>query len=172
MTCARCAKENEADSLFCRYCGASLANPADRRLARIPAAGKIAGVCAGLAAYFNTDVTLVRLVWTVLSIIPGALIGGVIAYAAAWLLMPVAAVPPVATVTARRLVRPADRKIAGVCAAFARFFGLDPTLVRLLWVILSVYPGAIVGGALVYVVAWLIIPSEENVPLSAAPSPA
>jgi phage shock protein PspC (stress-responsive transcriptional regulator) len=117
-------------------------------------------VCAGLADYFNTDVTLVRLLWVALSIVPGVIVGGVIAYAFAWLLMPPgisvhAATPP------RRLVRPiADRKIGGVCAGAAQFIGVDATVVRLLWVVLSIYPGAIVCGVLFYVVAWLIIPSE------------
>ena len=57
---------------------------------RIPDEGKFAGVCAGLAAYFDTDVTIVRLVWVILSIIPGVFIGGLVAYIAAWILTPVA----------------------------------------------------------------------------------
>ena len=51
-----------------------------RRLVRRPAEGKIAGVCAGLADYFNTDVALVRAAWVVLSIWPGAIVLGVVAY--------------------------------------------------------------------------------------------
>jgi phage shock protein C len=47
-------------------------------------------VCAGLAAYFDADVTIVRLVWVILSIVPGVLIGGPLAYVAAWVLTPVA----------------------------------------------------------------------------------
>ena len=57
---------------------------------RLPDEGKVAGVCAGLAAYFDTDVTIVRLVWVILSIIPGVFIGGLVAYIAAWILTPVA----------------------------------------------------------------------------------
>lgn len=49
---------------------------APRRLVRLPADGKVAGVCAGLAAYFEADVTLIRLVWVVLSIVPGGIVGG------------------------------------------------------------------------------------------------
>src|SRR5215510_9623916 len=63
-------------------------NPPRRRLVRRPAEGKIGGVCAGLADYFNTDVALVRAAWVVLSIWPGAVVLGVLAYLAAWLLMP------------------------------------------------------------------------------------
>jgi len=64
-----------------------------RRLERLPGRGKIAGVCAGIAAYLETDVALVRAIWVLLSLVPGAIVGGVLAYAAAWLLMPVSLIP-------------------------------------------------------------------------------
>ena len=141
-----------------------------RRLERIPEHGKIAGVCAGMAAYFETDVTLVRTLWVVLSLVPGALIGGALAYAAAWMLMPVSLIS-VAAVPPKRLVRPqADRTIGGVCAAIARYFSVDVTAVRLLWVVLSIYPGAIILGVLAYSIAWFIIPSEPLPVERAAPS--
>ncbi|HEU5257102.1 MAG TPA: PspC domain-containing protein, partial [Vicinamibacterales bacterium] len=90
-------------------------NPPRRRLVRRPAEGKIGGVCAGLADYFNTDVALVRAAWVVLSIWPGAVVLGVIAYLAAWLLMPRAESVDVASAAPQpRLVRShADRRIAG-----------------------------------------------------------
>jgi phage shock protein C len=60
-------------------------------------------------------------------------------------------------------VRPvAQRKIGGVCAGVAQFLDVDATLVRLLWVILSIYPGALVCGVVFYLIAWLIIPSEPG----------
>jgi phage shock protein C len=140
-----------------------------RRLERIPEQGKLAGVCAGLAAYLDTDVVLVRALWVLLTIVPGALIGGVLAYAAAWLLMPVG-IAAAAPRLSRQVVRPhAGRKIAGVCAGLARYFDLDPTLVRLVWVILSIYPGAIVLGVIAYLIAWFIIPSEPHAPMEPAP---
>jgi phage shock protein C len=43
---------------------------------------KIAGVCGGLAEYFEVDATAIRLLWVVLSIFFGAILGGVIAYLA------------------------------------------------------------------------------------------
>lgn len=172
MTCQRCTREIEADSTYCRFCGARAGAGAGRRLVRLPEQGKIAGVCAGIATYFDTDVSLVRLLWVIFSIIPGALIGGVIVYGAAWLLMATAATP-VSAVAPERLVRPADdRKIAGVCGGLARYFHADPTFVRLAWVILTIYPCAIIFGVIAYIAAWLIIPSEPSAPLHPAPSPA
>ncbi len=67
----------------------------------------------------------------------------------------------VAGVVARqRLVRPRNgRKIAGVCVGFAEYFGLDVTLVRVLWVVCTLF-GALVLGVVAYVVAWIIVPEE------------
>jgi phage shock protein PspC (stress-responsive transcriptional regulator) len=139
-----------------------------RRLERIPAQGKIAGVCAGIANYLDTDVVLVRALWVLLSIVPGTIIGGVLAYAAAWMLMPESATP-VASPIAKRLVRPQfDRKVAGVCAGLARYFSVDVTLVRLIWVVLSIYPGVLILGVLAYAIAWFVIPAEPDIPMQPA----
>ena len=137
-----------------------------RRLTRSRTNGKIAGVCAGLAEYFDVDVVLVRAAWVVLSIVPGAIIGGVIAYIAAWLVMP-EPVEQISVPPPRRLTRSTtDKKIAGICGGLAEYFGVDATPIRLLWVILSILCGAVVGGVIAYVIAWLIIPRPTGVSLS------
>jgi phage shock protein PspC (stress-responsive transcriptional regulator) len=142
-----------------------------RRLERVPAEGKIAGVCAGIAAYLNTDVALVRVLWILLSLVPGALIGGLIAYIAAWLLMPVSLAPAVSPLSRRVARSQTDRKIAGVCAGLARYFDLDVTAVRLIWVVLSIYPGAIILGVIAYAIAWFVIPAEPHLPMAPAAQP-
>jgi phage shock protein C len=137
---------------------------------RVPDEGKIAGVCAGLAAYFDLDVTVVRLAWVILSIIPGVFIGGLVAYAAAWILTPVAASQGQG-LPGKHLTRSvADKQIAGVCGGLAEYFGLDATMVRLVAVILAVYPGAIIGGIVVYLIAWFIMPSGPVASLQPASS--
>jgi len=61
----------------------------------------------------------------------------------------------------KRLVRvQKDKKIAGVCAGFAAYFNIDPTLVRLLWIFLTLVGGA---GIIVYLIAWMIMPLEDSV---------
>jgi phage shock protein PspC (stress-responsive transcriptional regulator) len=132
----------------------------------------IAGVCAGIADYLNTDVTWVRLAWVVLSIVPGAIIGGVIAYIAAWVLMPEGGLTQRAVIGGRRLLRSTtDRKIAGVCGGLAEYLSVDPTLVRLAVVVLAIYPGAIVCGIIGYAIAWAIIPEAPPLPFN-PPAPA
>jgi phage shock protein C len=52
-----------------------------------------------------------------------------------------------------------NRVIAGVCAGLAHHFGLDVTLVRALYVLISILSAAF-PGILVYVILWLVIPEE------------
>jgi len=133
-----------------------------RRLVRVTGDEKIAGVCAGIADYLDVDVTLVRALWLALSIVPGAVIGGIVAYALAWMVMPAGQATRVAL--GHRLVRSAsDAKVAGVCGGVADYFGVDSTLVRVAWIVLSVMPGAVVGGLLVYLAAWFIVPKAPTV---------
>jgi len=139
-----------------------------RRLTRSKTNGKVAGVCAGIADYFEVDVVLVRAAWVVLSIVPGALIGGLLAYLAAWLVMPEATEPETVPLQ-RRLTRSAtDKKIAGICGGLAEYFGVDATAVRLLWCVLSIFGGAVVGGVIAYLLAWFIIPQAPAVVLPTA----
>src|SRR5260370_7282669 len=60
----------------------------------------------------------------------------------------------------KRLYRIRDgRVIAGVCAGLAAYFGVDPTLVRLAFALLTVFGGV---GVLLYLGAWLVIPDEVD----------
>lgn len=60
----------------------------------------------------------------------------------------------------RRLYRSRDdRVIAGVCAGLARYFNIDPVIVRVAAVVLIFFGGA---GALAYVAALLLVPDEQG----------
>lgn len=61
-----------------------------------------------------------------------------------------------------------DKKIAGVCGGLAEYLDVDATIVRLIWVALSVVPGGFVGGALAYLLAWFIIPKAPAFASTAA----
>lgn len=63
-------------------------------------------------------------------------------------------------VTDKRLARSAsDRKIAGVAAGVAHYFGLEPSLVRVAWVLSVLLAGA---GGLLYLVLWVVLPEEPD----------
>ena len=131
-----------------------------KRLYRNTSAGRIAGVCAGLAEYLDADVTFIRLLWIVLSIVPGAFIGGLVAYIAAWIIIPEAERASSERVRMRLTRSLTDRRIAGVCGGLAEYFHVDATVVRLLWAVLTIVPGAIIFGVIAYIVAWFIMPVE------------
>jgi phage shock protein C len=60
----------------------------------------------------------------------------------------------------KRLYRIRDgRIVAGVCAGLAAYFGVDPTLVRLAFALLTVFGGI---GVLLYLGAWVVIPDETD----------
>ncbi len=50
-----------------------------------------------------------------------------------------------------------DRKLCGVCAGVANYLNIDPTVVRLLWALITFVGGA---GVVAYVVCALVIPDE------------
>lgn len=52
-----------------------------------------------------------------------------------------------------------NKVIGGVCGGIGEYLGVDPTVVRLIFVIISFF-FAIIGGALLYLIAMFIIPSE------------
>lgn len=61
----------------------------------------------------------------------------------------------------RRLYRSEkNRIIAGVAGGLGEYFGIDPTIVRILFVILTVFGGS---GILLYLLLWVVIPSESDV---------
>jgi phage shock protein C len=83
-----------------------------------------------------------------------------------------AGAPAVAHVAApKRLMRSSrDKKIAGVCAGIAEYFDLDPTLVRVLWLIAIFFGGT---GFLLYVILWIVLPVAPATAAMAVPgSPA
>src|ERR1700723_3936563 len=78
MFCIKCGSELREQDRFCSACGAITARGTvpprypEARLSRPMSDAKIAGVCAGFARYFGLDVTLVRVLWVVITVFPMA----------------------------------------------------------------------------------------------------
>lgn len=51
-----------------------------------------------------------------------------------------------------------DKMIAGICGGLGKYFGLDPTILRLVFVLLMIFAGT---GLLAYLIMWLVIPYEN-----------
>jgi phage shock protein PspC (stress-responsive transcriptional regulator) len=54
---------------------------------------------------------------------------------------------------------PHDKMIAGVCGGIARWLGWDPTVVRILYILVSIFSVAF-PGILVYIILWIVMPEE------------
>jgi phage shock protein C len=91
MYCSNCGKNIGEFPVFCQFCGSRVApvppTPAGptRPFARYSADKKIAGVCGGVARYFDLDSSLVRAVWVLCALLGGT---GLLAYVILWIIMP------------------------------------------------------------------------------------
>ena len=63
----------------------------------------------------------------------------------------------------KKLCRTTERTIAGVCGGLAEYFGVDPVLVKIIFVVLSLAGGP---GIILYIILWLVMPECD----SAAPA--
>lgn len=61
---------------------------------------------------------------------------------------------------AKKLYLSDNKKIAGVCAGIAEYFDIDPTVVRLAWLISVICFGA---GILAYLLCWAIMPKRGDI---------
>lgn len=62
-----------------------------------------------------------------------------------------------------RLVRSeSERMLAGVCGGLGQHFGIDPSVVRIVFVLLAVFGGS---GVVLYLVLWLILPRSSGADL-------
>lgn len=57
----------------------------------------------------------------------------------------------------KRLTKSYDRKLCGVCGGFAEYFNIDPTLVRLVWLLFVLCVGT---GLLAYIIAAIVMPER------------
>jgi len=119
---------------------------------------KLGGVCGGLGAYFNIDPAFIRFLFIISLVCSMGLT--FILYLVGWILMPAG---PAAYIQpkGRQLYRSRkDRKIGGICAALARYFRIDPTWMRIAFVVVTLLTGFF-PGLVVYFLAGLAIPEKR-----------
>lgn len=59
----------------------------------------------------------------------------------------------------KKLYKSPDKKLCGVCSGIAEYFNIDPTLVRLAWVVFTLLGGS---GILAYIIAAIVMPSYNQ----------
>ena len=115
----------------------------------------IAGVASGLANYFSVDPIIFRLIFIV-SLFTGF---GLIAYIIFWIGIPANDSGKINE--NKRLYRDGDNEIlGGVAYGLGNYFGIDPAIIRVLF-ILSIFIGGF--GILAYLILWVSIPEAKTV---------
>lgn len=126
-----------------------------RRLYRSSNDRILSGLAGGLAEYFGVDAAWVRLGLVVLVLLG---VGTpILLYLLGWLIVPRNLQP--SDLSRDRLHRSrTERMIAGVCGGLAETLGADPTVIRLIAVVLLLSGGVALPF---YLIAWAILPSQE-----------
>jgi phage shock protein PspC (stress-responsive transcriptional regulator) len=57
------------------------------------------------------------------------------------------------------LVRSADKKIAGVCGGLAEYFGMDASIVRIIWLLATIFTAF--AGVLIYILLMIVMPEQK-----------
>lgn len=143
----------------------------------------IGGVCSGLAAYFNVDPAIVRLLFAIITF--GGFGLGFLAYIILWIILPGRDIEN--SYTGKRLYRnPDDKMFGGVAGGLAAYFNRSASMIRLIFaapLILSIFLGVIRGivwrydidwffnigiGSLsgtfilIYVILWIVLPEASS----------
>ena len=58
----------------------------------------------------------------------------------------------------KKLVRSANKKIAGVCGGLAEYFGMDASVLRIVWLLCVLFGGF---GLLAYLIMWIVMPAQK-----------
>ena len=118
----------------------------------------LGGVCSGLAHYFNIDPVWPRILFALLAF---ATYGGLlVAYIILWII-----IPPSETLedetSVKKMYRDKDnRVIGGVASGLAAFWGIDSTVVRVLFIGMTIFGGL---GLLVYIIMWIALPEARTI---------
>ncbi|HZB12328.1 MAG TPA: PspC domain-containing protein [Chryseolinea sp.] len=116
----------------------------------------LGGVCSGMATYFNVDPIWIRLLFALTAFAYGITI---IAYIVMWIVVP-GSTDLDEPDTGKKMFRDPERKvIGGVSGGIAAYFGIDLLVVRLLFVIFTIFFGV---GFIIYIVLWIALPEAKS----------
>lgn len=62
----------------------------------------------------------------------------------------------------KKLYRSSNRILAGVCGGIAEYFDIDPTLIRVAYVVLSLFSAAF-PGLLLYIILMILVPNYDQI---------
>ncbi len=136
---------------------------ATKRLYRDTKRRIIGGVSAGIAHYFGIDPLWIRLLFIALFVnilfegISGAIL---LAYIILWIVVPYNNDLEEDTKIKKLFRNPDSRVLGGVAGGIASYFGVDVSMVRLIFVV-SIFLGG--AGVLIYIILWIITPEAKTI---------
>lgn len=133
-----------------------------KRLYRDTERKVLGGVAAGIAHYFKTDPLWIRLALLIFFFADAFASFGTItlvSYIVLWIVLPGNATLVQNEKIKKFFRNPDDKVIGGVSGGIAAYFGTDPTVIRLLFV-LSIFLGG--TGFFIYVILWIITPEAKS----------
>ena len=137
----------------------------------------LGGVCSGLANYFGIDPVIVRVLFAVITIAFGA---GVLAYIILWIAVPSTAQTQIGGAQKKLFRDPDDKIIAGVSSGLGNYFGVNPWIARVLFLLpfmTFIFQGSnwgiddagdfirvsfSPGSLLLYIILWIVIPEAAT----------
>ncbi len=91
----------------------------------------LGGVCSGLANYFNIDVVVTRIIFVIL-LFAGA---GFLAYIVMWIAVPSSSTEQIGGARRKLFRDPDEKMIGGVCSGIGHYFGINPWIPRVLFLL-------------------------------------
>lgn len=120
---------------------------------------KILGVCGGVAEYFGIDPTLIRIAVACLAIYT-AIIPALIIYVVMSFVFPQQPEGYTVVSANKKLMKSQNnKKISGVCGGLAEYFGIDATIIRLVFALCMLFIGF---GLTIYIVCLVLMPSASQ----------
>jgi phage shock protein PspC (stress-responsive transcriptional regulator) len=117
----------------------------------------LGGVCAGMAHYFSVDPVWTRLFFALFTLAYGM---GLLAYIILWIVLPGDENLQEESTVKKMYRNPEGKVLGGVAGGIASFFGSDPVLVRIAFVLLAFAGGL---GIILYIILWISIPEAKTI---------
>ena len=116
------------------------------------------GVCAGFAHYFNIDPVWPRVIFALLTIGTHGIF--LLAYFILWIAMPASAELKENTNIKKMYRDPEGKVLGGVARGLSKYFAIDITVVRLIFVLLAF---AWLTGVVLYIILWIALPEAKTI---------
>ena len=156
--------EDQEEPMYTENTFSQEASKEPRRLFRNEDDTVLGGVCSGLGAYLGVDPVVIRLAFILLLVFAGI---GLIPYIILWIVLPKGKKsdfletgeqfkkPP------KKLYRDTENSmLGGVSAGLSAYFNIDPTIMRFLFIIATVWGGI---GLLAYIILWIALPPARTI---------